>query len=235
MDFTRLSQGEKVAGVSGILLILFMFVFKWFGLKVSGGAGAFAVSVEGSQNAWGSYGFIDIVLFITAPGGDRAGRARRLRKRDRAAGGSERDRRRPRHPLGCPGDHQHHQPARLGCRPFRHRHRAHSQDRRVSRADRGRRGGRGRLHGDAGGGDVVRQRGRALRRRWRRRRRRLLRLLRLRPRARHRRPAHRRPTRSALSGVRPTTVRERRPPSGGRRRLSPGGRPVGGRRGRPSR
>ncbi len=66
MDFTRLNQGEKVAGVSGILLILIMFVFKWFGLKFTGGAGAFAVSVEGSRNAWGSYGFIDIVLFVTA-------------------------------------------------------------------------------------------------------------------------------------------------------------------------
>jgi hypothetical protein len=66
MDFTRLNQGEKVAGVSGILLILIMFIFKWFGLKFTGGAGAFAVSVEGSRNAWGSYGFIDIVLFITA-------------------------------------------------------------------------------------------------------------------------------------------------------------------------
>ncbi|MGH2924779.1 MAG: hypothetical protein ACRDK1_02275 [Solirubrobacterales bacterium] len=66
MDFTRLSQGEKIAGVSGILLILFMFVFKWFGLKFAGGAGAFAVSIEGSRNAWGSYGFTDIVLFITA-------------------------------------------------------------------------------------------------------------------------------------------------------------------------
>ena len=66
MDFTRLSQGEKVAGGSGILLILFMFIFKWFGLKFSGGAGVFDVAVEGSRNAWGSYGFIDIVLFITA-------------------------------------------------------------------------------------------------------------------------------------------------------------------------
>jgi hypothetical protein len=66
MDFTRLSQGEKVAGVSGILLILFMFVFKWFGLKFTGGVGTFGVSVEGSRNAWGSYGFIDIVLFVTA-------------------------------------------------------------------------------------------------------------------------------------------------------------------------
>jgi hypothetical protein len=66
VDFTRLNRGEKVAGVSGILLILIMFVFKWFGLKFTGGAGAFAVSVEGSRNAWGSYGFTDVVLFITA-------------------------------------------------------------------------------------------------------------------------------------------------------------------------
>jgi hypothetical protein len=66
MDFTRLNQGEKIAGVSGILLILFMFIFKWFGLKFAGGAGTFGVSIEGSRNAWGSYGFTDIVLFITA-------------------------------------------------------------------------------------------------------------------------------------------------------------------------
>ena len=61
MDLNRLTQGEKIAGVSGIALILIMFIFKWFGLKA--GVGGF--SVEGSRNAWGSYGFIDIVLFIT--------------------------------------------------------------------------------------------------------------------------------------------------------------------------
>jgi hypothetical protein len=66
MDFSRTTQGEKVAGISGILLILIMFIFKWFGLKFAGGAGAFAISVEGSRNAWGSYGFTDIVLFIAA-------------------------------------------------------------------------------------------------------------------------------------------------------------------------
>ena len=65
MDFTRLTQGEKIAGVSGIALILIMFIFDWFGLKFNGGPEAFGVSVEGSRNAWGSYGFIDIVLFIT--------------------------------------------------------------------------------------------------------------------------------------------------------------------------
>jgi hypothetical protein len=68
----RLNQGERVAAISGIALILFMFAFKWFGLKFGGtstlpGAGGFAVpTIEGSRNAWGSYGFIDLVLFVTA-------------------------------------------------------------------------------------------------------------------------------------------------------------------------
>ncbi|MEK6271291.1 MAG: hypothetical protein AABM42_01410 [Actinomycetota bacterium] len=61
MDFTRLTQGEKIAGVSGIALILIMFIFDWFGLK----ADVSGFTAEGSRNAWGSYGFIDIVLFIT--------------------------------------------------------------------------------------------------------------------------------------------------------------------------
>ena len=61
MYFTRLTQGEKIAGVSGIALILIMFIFDWFGLK----ADVAGFTAEGSRNAWGSYGFIDIVLFIT--------------------------------------------------------------------------------------------------------------------------------------------------------------------------
>jgi hypothetical protein len=62
MDLTRLTQGEKIAGVSGIALILFMFIFKWFGLKA--GVGGF--SFEGSQNAWHAYGwFIVFVLLVT--------------------------------------------------------------------------------------------------------------------------------------------------------------------------
>jgi hypothetical protein len=61
MDFSRLTQGEKIAGVSGIALILIMFIFDWFGLK----ADVAGFTAEGSRNAWGSYGFIDIVLFIT--------------------------------------------------------------------------------------------------------------------------------------------------------------------------
>jgi hypothetical protein len=65
MDFAVLNRGEKIAGVAGVLLILIMFIFDWFGLKFSGGVGAFGVSAEGAKNAWGSYGFTDIVLFIT--------------------------------------------------------------------------------------------------------------------------------------------------------------------------
>ena len=65
MDFAVLNRGERLAGIAGILLIIIMFVFDWFGLKLSGGTGAFAVSVEGGRNAWGSYGFTDIILFIT--------------------------------------------------------------------------------------------------------------------------------------------------------------------------
>jgi hypothetical protein len=66
MDFAALNRGEKIAGVAGILLILVMFIFDWFGLKFTAGGAGFAFSAEGGRNAWGSYGFTDIVLFITA-------------------------------------------------------------------------------------------------------------------------------------------------------------------------
>jgi|GraSoiStandDraft_16_1057320.scaffolds.fasta_scaffold1072530_1 hypothetical protein len=67
MDLTRLTQGEKIAGVSGIALILIMFIFKWFGLKfTAGAAGLGSVSIEGSENAWHAYGwFIVLVLLVT--------------------------------------------------------------------------------------------------------------------------------------------------------------------------
>jgi len=66
MDFSVLNRGEKIAGVAGVLLILIMFIFDWFGLKFTAGAGGFGFSAEGGRNAWGSYGFTDILLFITA-------------------------------------------------------------------------------------------------------------------------------------------------------------------------
>jgi len=66
LDFTVLNRGEKIAGVAGVLLILIMFIFKWFGLGISGDVQGFAFGGEVTHNAWGSYGFTDIVLFVTA-------------------------------------------------------------------------------------------------------------------------------------------------------------------------
>jgi hypothetical protein len=62
MDVDRLNTGEKVAGVSAVLLFIFMF-FDWFSAEVSGGEGLFSVSVGGS--AWQAFDLIDIFLLIT--------------------------------------------------------------------------------------------------------------------------------------------------------------------------
>jgi hypothetical protein len=66
MDVNRLGTGEKVAGVSAIALILIMFIFDWFSVSISGSAGGFSFGGSVGGNAWESFGFIDIVLFITA-------------------------------------------------------------------------------------------------------------------------------------------------------------------------
>ena len=64
MDFTRLTQGEKIAGASGIALILIMFIFELVRPQVHRRAKRFGFQ-SGVTNAWGSYSFIDIVLFLT--------------------------------------------------------------------------------------------------------------------------------------------------------------------------
>jgi hypothetical protein len=61
MDANRLGRGEMVAAVSALVLLIVMFLFNWFGYDA--GAGGFTASV--GLNAWESFGFIDIVLFIT--------------------------------------------------------------------------------------------------------------------------------------------------------------------------
>ncbi len=58
----RLSTGEKIAGLSAILLFVFMF-FDWFGVEVSGVAG-FSGSVGEGGNAWDALDLIPIVLII---------------------------------------------------------------------------------------------------------------------------------------------------------------------------
>jgi hypothetical protein len=61
----NLNTGEKVAGIAGIALLLVMFIFDWF--SVDFGEGVLEVSAGG--NAWEVFGFIDIILFLTALAG----------------------------------------------------------------------------------------------------------------------------------------------------------------------
>lgn len=63
MDLDRLNTGEKIAGVSAVLLFIFMF-FDWFGVEVSG-AGGFSGSVPGAAgSAWDALDYIPIFLVI---------------------------------------------------------------------------------------------------------------------------------------------------------------------------
>lgn len=64
MDTSRLGRGEMIAAISAIALLLIMFIFKWFGLSIDTG-GLVGVGASVSANAWQSFGFIDIILFIT--------------------------------------------------------------------------------------------------------------------------------------------------------------------------
>jgi hypothetical protein len=61
MDLNRLTQGEKIAGVSAILLFIFMF-FDWYGVTISGGGET--INLGGGGNAWDALDFIPILLLI---------------------------------------------------------------------------------------------------------------------------------------------------------------------------
>jgi hypothetical protein len=64
MDISKLNTGEKIAGVSAVLLFIFMF-FTWFGVEVSG-SGGFSGTVPGAGgSAWDALDFIPIVLVVT--------------------------------------------------------------------------------------------------------------------------------------------------------------------------
>jgi hypothetical protein len=63
MDFTRLRTGELIAGASGVLLLIVMFL-AWYG--VSGSAGPFGGQLEVTANAWEAYTWVDLLMFVTA-------------------------------------------------------------------------------------------------------------------------------------------------------------------------
>jgi hypothetical protein len=63
MELVKLSRGEKISAVSGILLFVFMF-FDWFGVEVSGVPG-FSGTVGGAGgSAWDALDAIPIFLMI---------------------------------------------------------------------------------------------------------------------------------------------------------------------------
>jgi hypothetical protein len=66
MDPTRASRGELIAGVSGLLLFVFMFL-PWYGGEATvslPGGGDISASV--SDNAWEAFSFIDLIFFVAA-------------------------------------------------------------------------------------------------------------------------------------------------------------------------
>lgn len=66
MSLDRLSNGEKISGVSAVLLFVFMF-FHWFGVEATNNTGLlFAVQGGGpGKSAWEALDFIPIILLIT--------------------------------------------------------------------------------------------------------------------------------------------------------------------------
>jgi hypothetical protein len=65
-DRSRLSTGELIAGIAGLVLLIDLW-FNWYGVKVSGGGGLLkGFSIGVSANAWESFGGIDIILFLVA-------------------------------------------------------------------------------------------------------------------------------------------------------------------------
>ena len=65
MDLTKLTQGQKIAAGSAILLFIVMF-FSWFGAPDNEITSALnAAGVDTSANAWQSFDFIDLVLLAT--------------------------------------------------------------------------------------------------------------------------------------------------------------------------
>ena len=121
MDFTRLSQGEKIAGVSGILLILIMFIFELVRRSRSTrGRDRSRSSAPRARRQ--RVGLVRLHRHRPVHHGarrDRPGRAGRIaRARSACPVAASAVVAGPRHPVGGPGRHQHHQPAGLRRGPL---------------------------------------------------------------------------------------------------------------------
>jgi hypothetical protein len=74
MNFDRLRTGQMVAGISGVLLFIFEFFFKWYGIHLSAEeqrglniAKGLGVNIPAtSVNAWHSLSVIRWVILLTA-------------------------------------------------------------------------------------------------------------------------------------------------------------------------
>jgi len=65
MDPSRLTQGQKIAAASGLVLLVSLWL-SWYGIDLGQVGGAIGAGLDLSANAWQAFGLLDLLLFITA-------------------------------------------------------------------------------------------------------------------------------------------------------------------------
>ncbi len=61
MDLNRLNDGERIAGIGGVVLLISLWL-SWYGVP----GVADVAGIDTTANAWQSFDLIDIILFLTA-------------------------------------------------------------------------------------------------------------------------------------------------------------------------
>src|SRR5688572_2546463 len=69
MDFSKLRTGELIAGISGVLLLITIFLFDWYGVGGAIGEFASAAGVDTGVNAWNALDIVRFLLILTALAG----------------------------------------------------------------------------------------------------------------------------------------------------------------------
>jgi len=66
----ELTRGKLIAAACGLALLVLMTLFSWFDTSSIGGgdfsATAYAAGLDTTLNAWQAFGFIDLILLLTA-------------------------------------------------------------------------------------------------------------------------------------------------------------------------